>query len=343
MSGALDRINARQTAYPAGEGTFLHDAFAPVAGEIDQLSDVYLPAALAAVMPDTAVAGDLDRVAGAYGLARLPAVYATGEVTFTGDPDTVVAAGVPVATAGGRVYLTDAEGTIGPGGIVAVAVTAVEPGAAWNTPIASLTVLPTPLVGVSSVTNAAAIEGGVNTETDVALRERLLLRIRLPTASGCAADYVRWAREVPGIAGAACVPLWDGAGTVKVVIAGAGMAPVDAGTLADVEAHIEAMRPIGATVTVVSVDGLPVNVVVTLDLKTGYTVELVTPAVEAALAAVIAASEFGASALSIARVGAALLDVPGVADYSGLTLNGAAANVSLTSEQVPELGTVTLS
>jgi len=42
-------------------------------------------------------------------------------------------------------------------------------------------------------------------------------------------------------------------------------------------------------------------------------------------------------------MGAALLTVPGVTDYSGLTLNGSAANVSLTSEQVPVLGTVTLS
>ena len=48
MSGALDRIKARQTSYPNIEGTFLHDAFAPVAGELDMMTDEYIPAALAA-------------------------------------------------------------------------------------------------------------------------------------------------------------------------------------------------------------------------------------------------------------------------------------------------------
>ena len=133
MSDALDRIKARQTAYPAGEGTFLHDAFSPVAGEIDMLTDVYLPSALDSVMPDTAVEDDLDRVAGAYGITRNPATSATGAVTFTGTESTTIAAGSLVATASGRVYKTDAEAVIPVGGTVSANITANEAGAATTT------------------------------------------------------------------------------------------------------------------------------------------------------------------------------------------------------------------
>lgn len=344
MSDAISRIKARVTAYPAVEGTFLHDAIAPVASEVDLFTDSYLPAALDAVMPDTALEEDLDRVAGAYGMTRQPATTATGKVTFTGTALTVIPAGTLVSTESGRVYATDIETTIPDGNTTIIAdVTAVESGAAYNMPAASLTVLPLALVGVTAVTNAEAISGGADIESDASLRERLLMRIRLPSASGCPADYVRWAREVPGIAAAACVPLWDGAGTVKVIVAGSGMTPAGAEIITDVEEYIESVRPIGATVTVVSVTPLAVNVVATLVLESGYTVEGVQAAVEVALEAVIAASEFGATSLPISHIGAALLTVPGITDYSGLTLNAAAANVSLTSEEVPELGTVTLS
>lgn len=343
MSDALGRIQARQTTYPAGEGTYLHDAFSPVAGEIDMLTDVYLPSALDSVMPDTAVEDDLDRVAGAYGVTRNPATSATGAVVFTGTESAVIAAGTLVATAAGRVYKTDAEAVIPVGGTVSANVTANEVGAAYNVTIGSVTVLPVPLVGVDSVTNPAGIAGGADIESDASLRERLLMRIRYPSASGCVTDYVRWAREISGIAAASCVPLWDGAGTVKVVVAGAGMTPVGAELLGAVEDYIETVRPIGADVTVVSVTSLTVNVAATLVMESGYTVVGVQDAVEAALEAVIAGSDFAATSLPIAHMGAALLTVPGVSDYSGLTLNGSAANVSLTSEQVPALGTVTLS
>lgn len=342
MSDALSRIKARQTAYPAGEGTFLHDAFAPVASEIDMLTDAYLPAALDAVMPDTALEEDLDRVAGAYGLTRKPATAANGEVVFTGTPDAVIASGIPISTASGCVYLTASEGTISAGGTATVPVIASESGADYNMPPETLIIIPMALVGVTAVSNPAEIVGGADLESDASLRERLLMRIRLPSASGCPADYVRWARDVPGIAGAACIPLWDGAGTVKVIVAGDGMAPVGETVLDVVEAYIESLRPIGALVTVTSVTSLEVDVSATLVLKAGYTLAGVQLAVEIALAAVIAASEFGATSLPIAHIGAALLTVPGVVDYSGLTLNGVAANVALTSEQVPTLGTVTL-
>lgn len=342
MSDAMARIKARVTAYLADEGTYLHDAIAPVASEIDMFTDGYLPAVMDSVMPDTALLTDLDRIAEAYGLARHPATLATGQVTFTGTEGTVIAAGTLVASESGHTFQTLAEAAIPAGGSVSVGISAVESGAAYNLPTGSITQLTLPLVGMDTVSNALATTGGADIESDELLRDRVLMRIRLPSASGCVADYVRWAREVPGVAAASCVPLWNGAGTVKVVIAGTGMTPTSPEIQTAVAAYIETVRPIGASVTVTSVTSLTVNIAATLVLRSGYTLLGVQSAVEAALAAAIAENEFEALTLPISRIGAALLDVPGIADYSGLTLNGSAANVALTSEQVPVMGTVTL-
>jgi hypothetical protein len=63
MSDSLVRMKTRVTGCPVTEGSFLYDAFAPVAQEIDTLTDETLPAVMDAYMPDTAAAGDLNRVA----------------------------------------------------------------------------------------------------------------------------------------------------------------------------------------------------------------------------------------------------------------------------------------
>lgn len=342
MSEALQRIKARATAYPCGEGTFLHDAFAPVAAEIDYLFGVVMPAALDAVMPDTALGGDLDRVANAYAVERRPAAKAFGEVTFSGTAGTVILESMPLATQSGLVYLVTSGGVIPEAGTIALPVEAALSGVLSNVDAGQVTIMPTPVVGIASVTNAAPISGGADVELDEALRERLLLRLRLPSSSGTAGDYVRWALEVPGVAAAQCIPLWNGNGTVKVIIAGIGMTNADAGTIERAQSYIDSVRPIGALVTVVSAVALTINVALQITVSEGYTkVELQSP-IEQAIAAFMQSHGFGATYLSQARMGAAILEVPGVADYANLTLNGTAGNLAITPESVPAIGTVTI-
>ncbi len=342
MSGSLDRMKALVTGYPVTEGSFLHDAFSPMAVEIDAMADETLPAALDAHMPDTALASDLDRVAAAYGMTRKAAAAAVGEVTFTGTPDTVIGASVPVSTQAGFVFLTNSQVTIPAGGSVTVTVTAALSGARGNVGAGAVTVVPISVAGVDSVTNSLPMTGGADTESDTAFRARLLQKIQLPSASGIESDYVRWALEVQGVEAARCVGLWNGPGTVKVIIAGANMQPADGETLQRCEEHLEVVRPIGAQVTVASVASVVVNIAANVDQAAGYMLQTVTDAFSAALLAHFQEQALSSSYLSHAKMGALLLSVPGVLDYTGLLLNGLASNVALTDEQVPTLGTVTL-
>ena len=343
MSDSLARMKGRVVGYQAQEGSFLHDAFAPVAVEVDALTDETLHAALDAHMPDSATGSDLDRVALAYGVTRKAAAFTVGAATFTGTEGTEIAQYVPVSTQAGFVFLTDTQAVIPASGMVTVPVTAAQAGSRGNVPAGTVTVLPISVAGAASVINSQPMTGGADTESDDSLRERFLLRIRLPSASGTPSDYVRWAREVQGVADARCVGLWAGPGTVKVIIAGDGMEPADTETLDRCTDYIATMRPIGAQVTVASVSAVMVNITATVSLTAGYTLAGVTAAFSEAVQAYFKDQAFSSNYLSYARVGALLLNVDGVMDYSGLTLNSQTSNVALLDEQVPTLGVVMLS
>ena len=342
MSDSLSRMKGQVTGYQVHEGSYLHDAFAPVALELDTLTDQTLPAALDAHMPDTATGADLDRVAAAYGMARKAAAFAVGEVTVTGTPGAVIAQNVPVSTAGGTIFLTDAVATIPSGGVVNIPVTAALAGVTGNVPTGSVTVLPIGVAGVHETTNSQPMTGGADAESDTSLRERLLMKLRLPSASGTESDYVRWARDVQGVAAARCVGLWNGPGTVKVIIAGDGMTAADAETIDRCADYLASVRPIGAQVTVVSVSALTVNISANVDLQPGYTPEGAAAEFAEAVYDYFATHAFASDYLSHAQIGALLLRVEGVSDYTDLLLNGISANISLDDDQVPALGTVTL-
>ncbi len=55
-------------------------------------------------------------------------------------------------------------------------------------------------------------------ETDAALLARLLDYIRRPPAGGNKYDYVKWAKDIQGVAAAWCIPLGQGLGTVDLII-----------------------------------------------------------------------------------------------------------------------------
>ena len=62
--------------------------------------------------------------------------------------------------------------------------------------------------------NEARLEG----ETDDAFRERIFQKIQNPLTSGNKNHYIYWAKSVPNIGDAKCIPCWNGPGTVKVIV-----------------------------------------------------------------------------------------------------------------------------
>jgi len=341
-------LNALPADLDKSEGSFIYDALAPVAAELAQMG-VYGQLVLQFGFTQTTYGEYLDMRAAEHGLTRKPAAKATGQVIFTGTPGTIVPVGTQVSTVSSEAapavfFVTTEEATIGQDGTVAVNIEAVEAGAAGNAAAGAIKMLAQPVSGVTAVTNPAALTGGTNEEDDESLRARILQKVRQPGTSGNKADYINWALEVPGVGGVQVIPLWNGPGTVKVVLIGVDKKPVSADIAQAAASYIEENRPIGANVTVVAATAVEINISATITLTGTKTLAEVQAAFETALDYYLASIAFASDpTVRYVRIGSLLLDTEGVQDYSNLLVNNGMANIAIAQDQVAVRGAVILS
>lgn len=180
-------------------------------------------------------------------------------------------------------------------------------------------------------------------ETDAALLARLYAHWREPATSSNRYDYEHWAMAVTGIGAARCIEIWDGPGTVKVIVASMELKPVDDELAERVAAYIEENRAVGAEVTVVSAEGVDIRIAATVQLTEGAQIAAVQQEFQAAVQDYIAQTVFDNPFLSYNRLAFLLMGVPGVRDYTALTLNGGQDNIDLPLGQVPVLQSVEVS
>lgn len=326
--------------YDKAEGSFFYDAEKPVAIEAETLH-AKADAIQDKCFADTATGADLDRKCADQGIERKPATKATGTVTITGTIGATVPLDGLVASDNVEFKITQ-SGVIPAGGSLSVTVECLEEGQAGNVPAGAIKTFPITIEGLVTVTNAAGFTSGYDAESDESLRARYYAKVRTPATSGNKYHYRNWALEVTGVGDARIVPLWNGPGTVKAIIINSNKQPADSTLVNSVATHIEDVRPIGAAVTVVSAAAKAINISVSLTLDTGYTTPQVKLTIEANITQHLKNIAFVNTYVSYAMIGAIILDSAGVLDYSGLTINGGTANVSILDSEVATLGNVTV-
>ncbi|MGG1556233.1 baseplate J/gp47 family protein [Paenibacillus ferrarius] len=327
------------------QGSMIFDALAPAASELAQLY-VELDMGLRSVFPQTAVEDHLDDLTEPFGLTRNQATYAIRKGVFAG------AAGVPLDVPMGSRFSIS--------GVTYAAVSKIAAGQ-FEMRCETLgvvgnqhygTMLPIDYIaGLVSATLSDVLIPGAERESDASYRARFFSEVREPTTSGNKADYKKWALEVDGVGGAQVIPLWDGPGTVKVIIMDTNKQPASSTLVDEVQAYIdpnagggEGKAPIGASVTVAAATSVAIEVTGTITLDGSRTPAQVQADFSEALAEYFAGIAFSSDpSVKYAKVGAMLLNVAGVADYSSLLLNGTGSNVSIAAGALAVLGTVTLS
>jgi uncharacterized phage protein gp47/JayE len=327
-----------KTAASKFEGTFEYDVFSSNSIEFAK-TEVELEQLYKAAFADTSWGDYLTMRAAESGIVRKDAVSASGTVTVKGNG--TLPNGSIFATAASTQFKTLATVIIS--GSTDVAVQAVIAGADGNVAAGEITVIPMSIPGITGVVNAEAMHDGYDEEDDSGLLSRYLTHVRTPGTSGNKYHYMEWATSVSGVGAAKVIPLWNGPGTVKVVIVNDNYEQASDTLVKNVTDYIEEVRPIGATVTIASAAPKVINISVTVDgtlnettFKTNvknYFVELEKNIINSSASAYI----------SIAKIGAILLTDTGVNDYSNLKMNNETVNISLTSEEIATLGTVTVS
>lgn len=333
-SDILSRIN---TDIDTREGSFINDIISTVAYEIwkvYQSLDAVIPIAFV----DETSGEYIDKRCAEYGITRKPGTKAKTTLIFSGTDGTVIPAGKVFLTAGGLEFITDEDVTI-ESGTATVTATAAEIGDAYNVAAGTITKQYVNISGLTSVTNTPAT-GGTDPETDATLVKRLYERLRSSATSGNVAHYKQWALEANGVGSVKVYPLWNGPGTVKVLIVGPDKEPVDETIVANCAAHIEENRPIGATVTVESAEGLAIDVAAAVIIDSTITVEKVKEEFEKVLGEYLKNAAFAQYTIVYNRIAYMLLGIDGVIDYVSLTINGGTENITIADNQVPVLGAV---
>lgn len=290
------------------------------------------------VIYDTAEAEILERWATIWlTQPRKAATPAVGNIIFAGTNGALILAGTVVQRVDGTEYTTDEAATI-VAGTATAAVTASVAGATGNTDANATLALVSPIDGVNGSATVASggLSQGSDTETVASLRARLIARIQQPPHGGAEHDYIAWALEAPGVTRAWCYPREMGLGTVTVRFMRDGdVNPIpDAAAVAAVQAYIDVLRPVTASVYVVAPIAVPLNFTISATPNT----QAVRDAIKAELQDLLLREAEPGATILLSHIREAISIAAGEINY---VMSAPAADVTHTTGQMAVMGTIT--
>ena len=189
-------------------------------------------------------------------------------------------------------------------------------------------------------------------EDTEALRARYLNSFKSSAFGGNKQDYKEKVNSLDGVGGTVVIPVWNGGGTVKLIIINSGYNVASTTLVNAVQEAIDpspqgtgsGMAPIGHTVTVVSAVEKPINVSCRLTFSEGYDWSMVEAkaieAVEAYLLEMRKAWENEGLVVRVSQIENRLLNLDGVLDIADTKVNGVEDNLVLAVDELPVLGGV---
>lgn len=323
-------------------GSVVHDLLSPFAIELT-LAYIEMDNVLNLGFIDTTYGEYVDRRAAEQDLTRKVAVKSSGTITLEGPEGTVVPKGSAVSTDGDEPvsFITVEDVLIGEFP-TQVGVIAGVGGIAGNVEAGAVVRVLGDLSGIVTVSNGEAFSGGFDEESDVELIARYKEKISRPASSGNRYDYEQWAKEVAGVYDAKCYPLWDGPGTVRVVVTNGERRTPSQDVIDNVIEHIDAVHPVGADVTISGVTEVPIDVSAKITLTGNGSLTKVREDIAEGITAYFRWFAFMQTVIRYTQIGNVLLEASGVLDYENLRINGVLSNIELKSDEVPVLGVLTI-
>lgn len=222
-------------------------------------------------------------------------------------------------------------------------------GVSGNVPANTITIMASPINGVTAITNSEKTSGGAEEENDEDYYERIHAEFQdsqFYVAND--ADYIKWAKEVPGIGDCIVEPAVEGPGTVGLILVDSNGQPASSTLVTAVYNHIvspndrsKRLLPTGSSklivksATVKTVDfactGLVLDGVGLDDVISTFKTEM--------MAVYSAAKETNILRYNSART--VLSTITGVSDFIDFTMDGKRENIHLSSSEYADTGNVT--
>lgn len=209
--------------------------------------------------------------------------------------------------------------------------------------------------GLQTLTATEILIPGDDEEDTEHFRTRYLNNLNSQSYGGNIAQYKEWVETIDGTGGCKVYPVWNGGGTVKVVVIDSTYKHPSEELVELVQTTLDpipnqgqgiGVAPIGHTVTVEGVTESTINILTQLTLAEGFEWDGIKSDAEAAideyfttLAADWANSDIPLT-VRISQIEVRLLNINGVIDVADTQLNGLPENVQLGDNDIPIRGTV---
>lgn len=335
-------LNAVPETYQKTVGFPTYDILAAVSLELKKIYDG-IDTIRKKLNPEYLKGLELDRyILPRSGLERRQATFAHGTLLVKGTG--TIEKGALFSSAGGVLFEAAEDSVVL--GEKEIAVTCREDGAVGNLPAHTVTRTPVTIPGITACDNPAPLSGGYDEESDDDYFRRHLIKVRTPPTSGNVYHYLTWALEVSGVGYAKVFPLGHGENTVDVVIIDSSGKPADAELARAVQEYIDpnstgegyGRAPIGAKCFVSAAIPKPIAMTVIITKLTGDDAQTVTENIKKAVSAYFGSVAFQSDSISYAQVAKAVLNVPGVVDFSRLRLDGDVENIAIRERECAVLG-----
>ncbi|HUB91410.1 MAG TPA: baseplate J/gp47 family protein [Dyella sp.] len=303
---------------------------------------------------------DLDSWMADYGLTRIQATPATGQVTFarfTAAMQATIPVGTQIQTGDGTQQFTVVADTtqpafniaanayIIPAGTSSISATvmAVTAGTAGNVSAGSISVIGQAVPYVDTVTNSAPFVNGENAETDAAFRTRFISYLgSLSRATKIAIGNALLSMQT----GVSYTLVENQAynGTTQLgffyVVVDDGSGHPSSTFLSSAYNAVDAVRPFTIAFAVFAPVTITANVVMYVTVATGYDPVATKALAQSAVQTYLASLTLGQTCAYTRLAQVAYDASPGVTNITGLTLNGGTADLVATNQQRIVAGSV---
>ena len=318
------------------EGSFTHDMVSSVAGELAKayinMSDV-----LSLGFIEDNFDTYLDKRVSEFGVYRKAGTKATGEIKVEGKEGAIITNGTLIKA--NDLYFTVLNDIELPEDNI-IYVEANEVGYKYNLLANTEFELVEKNDRIIKLINESDFKNGVDVESDEDLRKRFIKVVNNPSTSGNKSHYEEWALEVDGVGRAIVYPLWNGNGTVKVMIVGNDNKPVLEEVISNCKDHIEENMPIGCQLTVITPTNLDVAIIANIELKEGYDQEEVKKEFEAKINEYL---KTVTTELTYSKVYGLLANILGIEDIASLTINGGTQNIAIAEDKIVNISSIDIS
>lgn len=326
------------------EGSIIYDALAPAAAELAQ-NYLWLQSAIDLVFVDTSVGEYLDRLCNQIGITRKEATSAIKQANFYDDNNNFMDVEIGSRFTCGDLYWVVIE-KISTG---IYQIQCETTGTVANNETGNLNAVDY-IDGLATATLTELLVPGTDEEDDDTLRARYLSVSNDVAFAGNIEDYKEKTKALDGVGAVKVIPVWNGGGTVKLIIINSDYDIASNVLINRVQEAIcpeltdegTGIAPIGHKVTVVTTGGVTINIRTKITLASSAVFETVEQLIEDALENFLLElrktwENSNSLIVRISQIESTILNVEGVLDVSTTTINGQASNLEVTQEYLPIL------